>query len=118
MDYINTRGNKALDHGYHQTIALFVLPNNPHPSLKALLVFSVYLIHFSLFVQPCVISSLPSFFLQISKDYIWGLGDGDDNKHTSWQTCVCANRVLEHCLNILTMRRSQNSNSKHALLYF
>lgn len=57
-------------------------------------------------------------FLQIFKDYIWGLGDGDDNKHTSWQTCVCANRVLEHCLNILTMRRSQKSNSKHALLYF
>lgn len=76
MDYINTRGNKALDHGYHQTIALFVLPNNPHHSLKALLVFSVYLIHFSLFVQPCVISSLPSFFADFQRLHLgvggWG----------------------------------------------
>ena len=32
-------------------------------------------------------------------------GVGDNNKYTSWQTCVCAKRFLEGCLIILTMRK-------------
>lgn len=35
-------------------------------------------------------------------------GGGDNNdKHTSWQTCVCANRKLEGCLNTLTKKKKK-----------
>lgn len=116
MDYSNTRGSKALDHAHHQAIALFVLLNKPlNPPLKKRphLFFSFYLS----FLSNPIVFLLYHYFLQIFKDYIWG-GRGNNNKHTSWQTCVCANSILEGCLNTLTMRRSQKSNSKHALLYF